>query len=275
MNAGRTLVLPSLVVAFSASAEPPGPVQETLLDMRVAGAVLAAWEEQGEPPVGDPMEMMTLADFSKSLDPALRRWLPTRDGWGRPIHLLNFSTPTLISFGADGRPDVRYTGGVDITDGTIDSPPDPSSPDRDIIFSEGKFDQRPEPPMSLAEKATADIRSIGTAMEAYAVDVGHYPGPTEGLTLVGKLAADLEGTYIKDLPVLDPWGRPYYVLSTGKAYAIISAGADGILESSYEGADDPTGRRGFAPTGDDDADIVYVDGEFVAGPVNTIPQAAY
>lgn len=263
----RHLVVFSLLPVLSAIAAETGPVDETLLHMRVAGAVVAHLHERGTPIGIEQSVMSTLDDLYRALDPEVRRWLPTRDGWGRPIHLLLDTDPRLISFGADGRPDVDYLNG----DEPLYDPStfDPTSPDRDIVFSDGDFDERPDPPTTLAETAMEEIRVIGTAMEAFAVDLDRYPGPTDGLTIVGMLAPDLEGPYVRELPRRDPWGRPYYVVSTDKAYAIVSAGADGLLESSYEGPDSPLGRERVILNTDLNSDIVFVDGRFVSAPAVT------
>src|SRR5262245_21509044 len=81
----------------------------------------------------------------------------------------------------------------------------------------------------LTRKAMADLRAIGTVMESYAVDHNAYP-ETTGLDPVEELAGRVEPVYIKKLPRTDPWGKPYYVWSTGKQYLVVSGGADRTLD---------------------------------------------
>jgi hypothetical protein len=266
------------VTISSASAQPAplDPASRTMLNMRLSAAVLATFEEQGGRFPEPFPRLVGLERLAPALGSELRREFAPRDGWGQPLRML-LADPEiylLISFGADGRPDLDYaelfaSGGR--RGGNADAP-DPSSPDRDIVFSRGEFVQRPEAPASPAKRAMADLRSIGTAIESFAVDNDVYPGPTSGLTPIGVFVDDLEPSYIRTLPRLDPWGHPYLVNSDGKAYVVVSAGADGALELAY---DDPSTvapeRRGLMVTTDDNADIVFVNGQFVRWPAEGSP----
>jgi len=99
----------------------------------------------------------------------------------------------------------------------------------------------------------ADLRSIGTAAEAYAVDNNHYP--------IGAIAAVepvLEPVYIKNLPLVDGWSGAvdFDGQAGGIGYTVKSWGKDGAEEGS------PAGQA----TGDFDCDIIFIDGQFTQWP---------
>jgi len=120
------------------------------------------------------------------------------------------------------------------------------------------------------KRTMGDMRSAGTAAEAYAVDFNHYPAaagytlPT-GLTLgtgtFGSATSGFNGqvvpTYIRVLPVADGWQSYFtYSADTNKQnYAIRSYGKNGS-------ADTPV--WGETTTFNDD--IIFVDGQFVQYP---------
>ncbi len=117
------------------------------------------------------------------------------------------------------------------------------------------------------KRSMADIRSLSTALEAYATDMNSYPAaagyslPT-GLSLptgtFGAAAGELSPTYIRVAPLQDGWNSWYlYGPSAVRAdYAVRSAGADGA----------PQATPLFGPTTDFNADIILVDGAFVQFP---------
>jgi hypothetical protein len=109
---------------------------------------------------------------------------------------------------------------------------------------------------SRARRTAVDIRTLGTASEAFHVDKGHYP---MGVSSIEELAAHLEGAYLKRVPMADAWLRKYEVSSTenGSWIEIVSLGRDGRPDS-----------RPGGPTTDPDADIVFRNGEFVQWPAN-------
>lgn len=100
----------------------------------------------------------------------------------------------------------------------------------------------------------ADMRTLGTALERYAVDHLSYPKTTE----LAALRRELEPEYIKRLPARDGWGHPFVfeVDDQGSSYTLRSPGKDGELQQ----ADLVELTRDFA------ADIVLVDGVFVQRP---------
>jgi len=86
--------------------------------------------------------------------------------------------------------------------------------------------------------ATADISNIGTALDMFEVDVGHYPTGKNGLQdLIAppRDAQNWKGPYLKDATGLpkDPWGRSYVYEFPGRhslnSYDLTSTGPDGQL----------------------------------------------
>jgi type II secretory pathway pseudopilin PulG len=102
-----------------------------------------------------------------------------------------------------------------------------------------------------ARWTSSDIRSIATALEAYATDHNQYP-EASGVEAIAPL---VQGVYIMSFPANDAWGNPYRIESTAKGYRIISAGADGTFdEASWS-----TAAKDLPAS----ADAVYVNGKFV------------
>ncbi len=92
---------------------------------------------------------------------------------------------------------------------------------------------------SRVNAAKAQISMIGTALDAFRLDVGRYPNSQEGLEAlrVNPNLSNWDGPYLpKDVP-LDPWGRPYVYQSPGEHgdYDLYSLGADG--QQGGEGED--------------------------------------
>lgn len=112
------------------------------------------------------------------------------------------------------------------------------------------------------KRSMADIRAIGTACEAYAVDHNAYPD----VATVNELAQILEPKYIAHLPRQDGWLKEFYYKPLNPAedgpqqYIIASAGKDGILEH-----EDLNGYSRIA-TGSFNNDIVFTNGAFLQYP---------
>src|SRR5512135_401835 len=115
-----------------------------------------------------------------------------------------------------------------------------------------------------------DMRSAGTAAEAYAVDFNHYPaaagyslpsGLSLGSTTFGApgsgFNAQVTPTYIRVLPLTDGWQSffTYSVDSNKQNYGIVSYGKDGAA-----------GTNTFGETTNFNDDIIFVDGQFVQYP---------
>ncbi|MGZ5431990.1 MAG: type II secretion system protein [Thermoanaerobaculia bacterium] len=114
---------------------------------------------------------------------------------------------------------------------------------------------------SRQKRSAADMRTIATALEAYATDKNLYPEATA----VTELSSTLTPTYIKQVPAVDGWGTAYryecWPAGDCKNYAITSAGADKTFE--YESAE---GYPADTKTSDFDDDIVLVNGRFAQYP---------
>jgi len=95
---------------------------------------------------------------------------------------------------------------------------------------------------SSKQKATkAQIAMLGTALDAFRLDVGRYPNAEEGLDALRKNPGmdNWDGPYLpKDVPQ-DPWGKQYVYRYPGEHgdYDLYSMGADGQDGGEGENAD--------------------------------------
>ena len=101
------------------------------------------------------------------------------------------------------------------------------------------------------KRTMADMRSIGTAVESYAVDNNVYPVAASNTALQPLV----EPIYIKKMPLVDGWSGAYQVTSVATAYTIFSMGKD---------AAGNTCTAGTTNTFNDE--ICFVDGQFVRYP---------
>ena len=102
------------------------------------------------------------------------------------------------------------------------------------------------------KRTMADMRSIGTAVESYAIDSNIYP-------VGGTLAAvgpSLTPLYIKVLPMVDGWQSTMDYDSTTGAEYTLQAYAKGAANDGYTGG----------ATGNFSDDIFFVNGQFVQWP---------
>lgn len=90
----------------------------------------------------------------------------------------------------------------------------------------------PTSPAREVNRTLADLRTIATAIEAYAADYQRYP---EAQTF-GELKEVIEPKYIVRLTGKDAWGTDlrYIVNRNGSRYRIVSAGADQVFETGFE-----------------------------------------
>jgi type II secretory pathway pseudopilin PulG len=125
------------------------------------------------------------------------------------------------------------------------------------------------------KRTMADMRSAGTAAEAYAVDFNHYPAAAAAVSLpsgltyptssFGALGAagffniQVAPTYIRVLPLTDGW-QSYFLYGSAGAnqqhYAIISNGKNGSKD----------GFNATPETTNFNADIIFCDGQFLQYP---------
>jgi type II secretory pathway pseudopilin PulG len=120
---------------------------------------------------------------------------------------------------------------------------------------------------SRQKRTIADIRTLGTALEAYASDNNDYPKDSAELT------AALVPKYVRSVPRVDVWGHELQYICLKSAttpqsekcsgYAIGSAGRDGRFEHESL-LDALTGQE--RPTTSFDCDIVFSNGTFVEYP---------
>jgi len=114
---------------------------------------------------------------------------------------------------------------------------------------------------SRQKRTMADLRSLSTALEAYATDTNHYPpGNTPA-----DLTPVLTPTYAKVLPAVDGWGTAFrYECWPEKectSYAVASAGGDKVFEhDSLQEYTAGTQTTKF------DADLVFSNGNFLQYP---------
>jgi type II secretion system protein G len=110
------------------------------------------------------------------------------------------------------------------------------------------------------KRSMSDMRTIGTAVEAYAVDWSFYPTVAES-NVSTTLAPIIAPVYVKKAPEADGWRFPFNALSESRFYTIGSAARD----STWEGTLDTT-TYSRAPTTDMDCDIIYSNGTFMSYP---------
>ena len=120
------------------------------------------------------------------------------------------------------------------------------------------------------KRTMADMRSLATAIEAYAVDNNVYPVAnatcaaglytTTSVTLATDSFSRLAPTYIAQPPRTDGWGRFYTYGSdaTGNNYVIASGGRDTSTIAPFCGT-----------TTNFNDDIYYSDGTFIQWPEGT------
>ena len=113
------------------------------------------------------------------------------------------------------------------------------------------------------KRSMADLRTVGTAIEAYAVDMAFYPSflGGSGGPITGVFEGYLEPTYVKTVPRNDGWRTVFYASSESRFYTLASAARDKLLETALTS----TTYNGRV-TQDMDCDIVYSNGSFMSYP---------
>lgn len=101
------------------------------------------------------------------------------------------------------------------------------------------------------KRTMADTRSIGTALESYAVDINIYP--THAAGNLDPATAMIEPVYIKSCPRNDAWKSPFNLVSTAASYTLRSPGKGGVLEAIPA---NPVSSTLFT------ADIIFMNGQF-------------
>jgi general secretion pathway protein G len=109
------------------------------------------------------------------------------------------------------------------------------------------------------KRTMADMRSLATAVEAFAVDNNRYPS-TDGWVDVTTIGDQLAPMYIRTLPATDGWEHAILYWSDGSNYRLVSRGKDGVLDHQWDGELESTTTTEF------NADIVYGNGTFIVYP---------
>ena len=106
------------------------------------------------------------------------------------------------------------------------------------------------------KRSMADMRSIGTATESYAVDNNYYP---KNVT-AAQLPTYVSPIYIKTVPATDGWNNAWVFTSsaTGSNYTITSYTKDGAASAATGGM-----------TSDFNCDIIFASGQFYQWPQGT------
>ena len=111
------------------------------------------------------------------------------------------------------------------------------------------------------KRSMSDMRTIGTAVEAYAVDWSFYPTVANGV-LDPTLSIIISPVYVKKTPSQDGWRFPFNAVSESRFYTIGSAARDQVWEQGNLSS--TTYSR--VPTTDMDCDIIYSNGTFMSYP---------
>jgi general secretion pathway protein G len=93
-----------------------------------------------------------------------------------------------------------------------------------------------------SSEAKIRIQHLAGQIEIYKLEVGKYPGGLQDLLKQpGGTEGKWNGPYIKEPDLKDPWGNDYKYAApgTGKAYDLISLGADGKEGGDGENRDIP------------------------------------
>jgi general secretion pathway protein G len=105
------------------------------------------------------------------------------------------------------------------------------------------------------KRTMADMRSLGTAVESYAVDNNVYPQVTDAATLKSVVEA---GAYMKNMPTTDGWSNTFQVASATTQYTIYSFGKDNSGTSCVSGT-----------TNTFDDQICFINGQFLRYPAGS------
>ncbi len=107
------------------------------------------------------------------------------------------------------------------------------------------------------KKSMGDIRTNGSAIEAYGVDWGAYPD----VSSLSQANTKLAPTYIASVPSKDGWENRFFyaTANNSSAYVIVSYGRDKIASSA----------PGTGPTTSFNDDIIFNTGQFMRKPEGT------
>ena len=110
------------------------------------------------------------------------------------------------------------------------------------------------------KRSMADLRTVGTAVEAYAVDMAFYP-TFPNADFDATWYSFLEPTYVKLVPRLDGWRTPFMADAESRFYTLGSAARDKVWEYDLGNV-----NYNDRTTTVMDCDIVYANGVFISYP---------
>jgi general secretion pathway protein G len=105
------------------------------------------------------------------------------------------------------------------------------------------------------KRTMADMRSVGTGIESYAVDNNVYPVAATAAALKTVIEA---GAYMKIMPDKDGWSHDFQVASVTTEYTLYSQGKDGSGS---------TCTTGTTSTFNDE--ICFINGQFLRYPAGS------
>jgi hypothetical protein len=237
-------------------------VSETFFRLRVAAAALDTANINAPLPAPATGWVPLASVFGPNSIVAKRLRGSLRDAWAHPIlYWSNGADYMVASLGADGLPqfdyvpDAPYTGVPRGWAGT--------DPNDDLLILNGIAYRGPSSQTETVRRAMAELRSAGTACESFAVDNNLYPGPVTPIDQLVTVASLLQPIYIRQLPVMDPWGHPYLFWSNTVSYALVSFGVDGLPDYQYASWGQPQFEAVTAGASSlIGPDVIFVNGQF-------------
>ena len=105
------------------------------------------------------------------------------------------------------------------------------------------------------KRTMADMRSLGTGIESYAVDNNVYPVAVTAAALKTVIEA---GAYMKIMPTTDGWTKTFQVASATTDYTLYSQGKDGTGNTCTTGT-----TQSF------NDEICFINGQFLRYPAGS------
>ena len=238
---------------------------ETVLNLRIIDSVLATLLET-EDSMELPSGWFDLDELVKQAPRLYREHLPRKDGWNENyLCLLLKENLIVLSKGKNGKHE--FLSGVETMEDIkreFEGEPEFGDDMALAVGEGGEIINQPKVKLGVSKRAMADMRSIATAVESFAIDNNVYPDQGGGLARMDVLQGMVQPLYIKVLPLLDPWGEPFVYWSDGSQYILVSSGADRLFDRSYPLGFDPADGDGYlGATRNRDSDLVFVNGQFV------------
>jgi hypothetical protein len=256
-----------LPVAVASGDDELAEAWETVLGLRINNGILMLHLER-DLEFEFPEEWIPMRSFSKNLPEMFRSRLVTRDGWNHDFLVGSVREQLIVvSGGQNGVSEtVEQLSSMSEDEDRGLSFGDQNEDDIVLLVGDGVVNG-PKTVTGLLRVAMADLRSIGTAVESYSIDVNTYPLQTKGLQSVDFISPELSPVYLRTVVVEDPWGNQFLYWSDQTSYILVSMGADGVLDRPYEIK--PGWLESAAFVGeyvDPDQDMIFAKGQFVQWP---------